>query len=91
MLPRLPGELAEIFRNRSFRILFGSLLVFASAAGLSTVLNNHAYVFVWRIPSEMLPLGRTEPWGGHPVRQGIEFDAIGRRIAYHFLRRHRAT
>jgi hypothetical protein len=22
------------------------------------------------------------------VRQGIEFDAIGRRVAYHFLRRH---
>ncbi|MCB1371896.1 MAG: phage portal protein [Amaricoccus sp.] len=40
------------------------------------------------IPSEMLPLGRTEPWSGNPVRQGIEFDKIGRRVAYHFLRRH---
>ena len=40
------------------------------------------------IPSEMLPLARTEPWGNNPVRQGIEFDGIGRRIAYHFLRRH---
>ena len=40
------------------------------------------------IPAEMLPLGRTEPWGGNPVRQGIEFDRIGRRVAYHFLRRH---
>ncbi len=40
------------------------------------------------IPSEMLPLTKTEPWGGNPVRQGIEFDAIGRRVAYHFLRRH---
>ena len=36
----------------------------------------------------MLPLTKTEPWGGNPVRQGIEFDAIGRRVAYHFLRRH---
>lgn len=41
------------------------------------------------LPSEMLPLdmGRELPGGGL-IRQGIEFDAIGRRIAYHFLRRH---
>ena len=25
---------------------------------------------------------------GNVIRQGIEFDAIGRRVAYHFLRRH---
>lgn len=41
------------------------------------------------IPSEMLPLSRTETLpGGAVIRQGIEFDAIGRRVAYHFLRRH---
>lgn len=41
------------------------------------------------IPSEMLPLTRSEPLpGGGAIRQGIEFDAIGRRVAYHFLRRH---
>lgn len=41
------------------------------------------------IPSEMLPLTRNEPVpGGNVIRQGIEFDRIGRRIAYHFLRRH---
>ena len=41
------------------------------------------------IPSEMLPLTRTEvlPYG-NVIRQGIEFDRIGRRVAYHFLRRH---
>ncbi|OHC75197.1 MAG: phage portal protein [Rhodospirillales bacterium RIFCSPLOWO2_12_FULL_58_28] len=41
------------------------------------------------IPSEMLPLTRTEtlPFG-NVIRQGIEFDRIGRRVAYHFLRRH---
>jgi lambda family phage portal protein len=26
--------------------------------------------------------------GGNTIRQGIEFDRIGRRVAYHFLRRH---
>ena len=50
MLPRLAGELREIFRNRSFRILFASMVVFASAAGVNTALNNHTYVFVWRLP-----------------------------------------
>jgi lambda family phage portal protein len=41
------------------------------------------------IPSEMLPLTRNEQLpGGNVVRQGIEFDRIGRRVAYHFLRRH---
>ena len=41
------------------------------------------------IPSEMLPLSRNETTaGGNVIRQGIEFDRIGRRVAYHFLRRH---
>ena len=41
------------------------------------------------LPAEMLPLemNRTLPGAGL-IRQGIEFDGIGRRIAYHFLRRH---
>ena len=41
------------------------------------------------LPSEMLPLdmNRTLPGAGL-IRQGIEFDGIGRRVAYHFLRRH---
>ena len=41
------------------------------------------------LPSEMLPLSRNEALpGGTVIRQGIEFDRIGRRVAYHFLRRH---
>jgi lambda family phage portal protein len=41
------------------------------------------------IPSEMLPTTRSERLpNGNLVRQGIEFDQIGRRVAYHFLRRH---
>jgi lambda family phage portal protein len=40
-------------------------------------------------PSEMLPLMRNETTAvGNVIRQGIEFDKIGRRVAYHFLRRH---
>ncbi len=41
------------------------------------------------LPSEMLPLSRNEVTpGGNVIRQGIEFDRIGRRVAYHLLRRH---
>lgn len=41
------------------------------------------------LPSEMLPLedNRQLPNGGE-VRQGVEFDPIGRRVAYHFWRVH---
>lgn len=41
------------------------------------------------LPAEMLPLhdNRALP-NGHTVRQGIEFDKIGRRVAYHFYKRH---
>jgi lambda family phage portal protein len=37
------------------------------------------------LPSEMLPISLTLPAQyGNQIRQGIEFDAIGRRVAYHF-------
>jgi lambda family phage portal protein len=41
------------------------------------------------LPAEMLPLdmNRSLPGAGL-IRQGVEFDGIGRRVAYHFLRRH---
>ena len=54
VLRRLPGELLEIFRNRSFRTLFLSLLIFASAAGVSSALNAHVYVFVWKLRPETI-------------------------------------
>ncbi|WP_323034911.1 phage portal protein [Pararhodobacter sp.] len=41
------------------------------------------------LPAEMLPLEQTSvAANGNPIRQGIEFDRIGRRVAYHFFRRH---
>ncbi|WP_211098164.1 phage portal protein [Acuticoccus yangtzensis] len=41
------------------------------------------------LQSEMLPFEMTEALeGGRRIRCGIEFDAIGRRIAYHFRRSH---
>jgi len=40
------------------------------------------------IPSEMLPLTNRSLDNGNALRHGIEFDKIGRRVAYHFYRRH---
>jgi glycoside/pentoside/hexuronide:cation symporter, GPH family len=54
MLQRLPGELSEILRNRSFRILFISMLLFTSSAGINTALQNHNYVFVWKLRPELI-------------------------------------
>jgi glycoside/pentoside/hexuronide:cation symporter, GPH family len=54
MLRRLPSELKEIFANRSFRLLFISAVVIFAAMGANASLNNHAFVFVWKIKSEMI-------------------------------------
>lgn len=49
--------------------------------GLSIPLQIELY------PSEQLPLWLTMPLAnGNWIRQGIEFDQIGRRVAYHFWR-----
>ncbi len=41
------------------------------------------------IESEQLPLsyGAVTAENGNEIRHGIEFNAIGRRVAYHFLKR----
>ncbi len=54
MLRRLPGELKEIFGNRSFRLLFISAVVLFIAIGVNMSLNNHAFVFVWQMKSEKI-------------------------------------
>ncbi len=54
MLRRLPQELKEIFSNRSFRLLFVSAVVIFVAIGVNASLNNHAFIFVWRMASEKI-------------------------------------
>ena len=54
MLRRLPGEMKEIFGNRSFRLLFISAVVLFIAIGVNMSLNNHAFVFVWQMQSEKI-------------------------------------
>lgn len=55
---RITGEVGEIFRNPSFRMLFFSLVVFYVAFGVNATLNSHAAVFVWKLrPATMQILG----------------------------------
>ena len=54
LLRALAPEVAEIFRNSSFRTLFLSALVVYVAAGLNAALNTYAYVFVWKLEPGMI-------------------------------------
>lgn len=40
------------------------------------------------LEAELLPFNKTGSHNGNPLRCGIEFDRIGRRVAYHFYRNH---
>ena len=56
MTRRLLGEFSEVFGNPTFRILFGSMLLFASASGVHAALQNHNYGFVWKLRPETMQI-----------------------------------
>lgn len=53
---RLVPEIMEVWGNPTFRTLFLSLLLFASAAGVNSALANHTYVFVWKLRPETIQI-----------------------------------
>ena len=53
---RLIGEMAEMFRNRTFRVLFASSLLVHVAMGVNTALGLHVGVFFWRMGSAQMQL-----------------------------------
>ncbi|WP_337185441.1 MFS transporter [Phenylobacterium sp.] len=54
LLRRLPSEIVEIFRNRSFRVLFASAVLSYVGVGVNASFNSHAYVFVWQLRPELI-------------------------------------
>ena len=54
LLRRLPGEVAEMFRNASFRTLFFSAAICYTAVGVNSAFNSHAYVFVWKLQPDQI-------------------------------------
>jgi GPH family glycoside/pentoside/hexuronide:cation symporter len=51
---RLFAELAEIFRNPSFRVMLALSVLFSAAQGMAASLQQYMYVFVWRINSAQI-------------------------------------
>ncbi len=51
---RFIGEVVDIFRNQSFRVLFFAALIFFVAAGTSTALGLHMNTFFWRMPTRVI-------------------------------------
>ena len=84
-LGRLPGELREIFGNRSFRLLFGSAVVTFVAIGVNMSLNNHAFVFVWQIRSEQIQ------FIGYAYLAGILLGVLGAPLLQRFMEKKHAV
>lgn len=51
---RLFGEMAEMFRNRTFRTLFASKILLNVAQGLFLTLSLHMHVFFWGMSSAQI-------------------------------------
>lgn len=56
MLRRLPGEVAEVFANRSFRILFVSCLLIMVAIGVNSTTGAHHNTYIWKIGTKEIEL-----------------------------------
>jgi GPH family glycoside/pentoside/hexuronide:cation symporter len=50
-LGRFLAEIAEVFRNRSFRTLFITCLIFFAASGAAGALTLHANTYFWKLPT----------------------------------------
>ena len=55
-LRALLAGVAEIFRNRSFRILFGASVLFFAAQGVAMSLGLHANTYFWRLHADSIKL-----------------------------------
>lgn len=51
---RLFAEIIEVFRSRSFVVLFTTVLLFWIAQGTAGVLALHASKFFWKLPNEII-------------------------------------
>ena len=53
-LRRFAAELIDVFRNRSFLVLFVCILLFWAAQGVIAVLGLHASKYFWKLPPEVI-------------------------------------
>ncbi len=75
-LPRLFREIAEVFRNPSFRLLFSSVLIFFIAQGTASALSLHGSKFFWKLDTLQILLvagadaGRHDDWSSRRLLAG---------------------
>jgi GPH family glycoside/pentoside/hexuronide:cation symporter len=55
-LGRLLAEVAEVFKNRSFRVLFSACLILFIALGAAAALGLHANTYFWKLPTSAILL-----------------------------------
>jgi GPH family glycoside/pentoside/hexuronide:cation symporter len=53
---RLGAEVVEVFKNRSFRILFTACLILFVALGAAAALGLHANTYFWKLPTSAILL-----------------------------------
>jgi len=56
LLRRLAAEVREVFRSRSFRLLFASALLFFIAQGVTNSLSLHANTYFWKLAGPQVKL-----------------------------------
>jgi GPH family glycoside/pentoside/hexuronide:cation symporter len=54
LAPRLAGEVREVFKSRSFVVLFITVLLFWTAQGSAGVLALHLAKFFWHLPNDII-------------------------------------
>ncbi|AXQ27609.1 MFS transporter [Solimonas sp. K1W22B-7] len=84
LVSAIAADLRELSRSRSFRVLFGVALLFATAQGVTQSLGLHANTFFWHLSTEQtqlitlsLALGQVlgAPFAG-PVITRIEYRTV---------------
>ena len=78
MLPRLYAEVREVFRNRSFRLLFTGVLVFFIGIGVVQTLALDGYKYFWGLDVNQIKAVSVSLVGGLALGLPIAFVMIGR-------------
>jgi GPH family glycoside/pentoside/hexuronide:cation symporter len=78
LLRRLPREVREVFRNPSFRQLFGGVLLFFMGYGVALALNLHGSKYFWGLSAAQIQIIAMSNVAGLVLGLPLAFAFIGR-------------
>jgi glycoside/pentoside/hexuronide:cation symporter, GPH family len=78
LVRRLAGEVQEVFRNPSFRRLFGGVLLFFAGQGLTNALGLDANQYFWSLDVKQIQTVAMSLVGGLALGLPVGFALIGR-------------